>query len=332
LASQSNDESKAFLTIQAALDAVAVDRAERAVDISLVQEHVTIVLREGVHRPSSTLEINADHSFMTIMNYPGEDSVVSGAKALKTVWKPYKVNPANSSKLTLMPNHSNVDSLHPDNKTLRIVGEFDTYQGCEKACESDTTCRAFTWHDGSVGKQFRYQCWVHYTNSYHTQAKLHHVAGEKATPTNIYVADLKGQMVTDFTGLRVGGQRGQRASYPNRNPERSIYPDGWVHGATTWKKPVPPKSNVTFVTLAEPNLTDKTMFQNYMVGVNGNCEIYDPPLSYWCSEHPSGGGAFAFRAPSGMAYDGLNLSSAYTVSGLQVKQNMLDIALCLYKY
>jgi hypothetical protein len=47
--------------------------------------------------------------------------------------------------------------------------------------------------------------------------------------------------------------------------------------------PVPPKSTVTFVTLNEPNLTDKTMFQNYMVGVNGNCEIYDPPLSYWVS-------------------------------------------------
>ena len=24
---------------------------------------------------------------------------------------------------------------------------------------------------------------------------------------------------------------------------------------------------------------------------------YDPPVSYWCSQHPSGGGAFAFRTP-----------------------------------
>lgn len=39
-----------------------------------------------------------------------------------------------------------------------------------------------------------------------------------------------------------------------------------------------------------------------MVGVHGNCDVYDPPLSYWCSENPSGGGAFAFRVPSGLTY------------------------------
>ena len=39
---------------------------------------------------------------------------------------------------------------------------------------------------------------------------------------------------------------------------------------------------------------------NYMIGVDGLCSVYDPPVSYWCSEHPSGGGAFAFRTPSGV--------------------------------
>ena len=37
-----------------------------------------------------------------------------------------------------------------------------------------------------------------------------------------------------------------------------------------------------------------------MIGVNGLCSVYDPPVSYWCSEHPSGGGAFAFRTPTGV--------------------------------
>jgi hypothetical protein len=234
-ASPTIDESKAFLTIQAALDAVASDRIERAMDTSSVSEHVTIVLREGVHRPSSTLEINAEHSFTTIMNYPGEESVVSGAKSLKTEWKPYKVS--NDSKLTVLQGHSNVHGLHPDNITLRIVGEFDNYQGCEKACADDATCRAFTWHDGNVGKQYKNQCWVHFTDTYITTAENDHVAGQKGKGMNIYVADLTGQMVTNITGLRVGGQRGQRASYPDRNPELTIFPDGWVHDATTWKKP-----------------------------------------------------------------------------------------------
>ena len=41
-------------------------------------------------------------------------------------------------------------------------------------------------------------------------------------------------------------------------------------------------------------------FQHYMIGINGLCSVYDPPVSYWCSEKPSGGGAFAFRTPSGV--------------------------------
>ena len=28
--------------------------------------------------------------------------------------------------------------------------------------------------------------------------------------------------------------------------------------------------------------------------------MYSPPVSYWCSESPSGGGAFPFRTPSGV--------------------------------
>jgi hypothetical protein len=37
-----------------------------------------------------------------------------------------------------------------------------------------------------------------------------------------------------------------------------------------------------------------------MIGTDGLCSVYEPPVSYWCSEHPSGGGAFAFRTPSGV--------------------------------
>ena len=47
------------------------------------------------------------------------------------------------------------------------------------------------------------------------------------------------------------------------------------------------------------NVTAKGWFEHYMIGVNGLCSVYTSPLSYWCSEHPPGGGAFAFRTPSG---------------------------------
>lgn len=46
--------------------------------------------------------------------------------------------------------------------------------------------------------------------------------------------------------------------------------------------------------------TPNNWFQHYMIGVDGLCSIYDPPVSYWCSEHTAGGGAFAFRTPNGV--------------------------------
>ena len=36
--------------------------------------------------------------------------------------------------------------------------------------------------------------------------------------------------------------------------------------------------------------------------MHGHCSVYEPPVSYWCSEHPSGGGAFSFRVPSGLTF------------------------------
>ncbi len=53
--------------------------------------------------------------------------------------------------------------------------------------------------------------------------------------------------------------------------------------------------------MSEKKKKDGGWFEEYMIGVDGLCSVYDPPVSYWCSEHPSGGGAFAFRTPSGVA-------------------------------
>ena len=66
--------------------------------------------------------------------------------------------------------------------------------------------------------------------------------------------------------------------------------------------PLPQFGNVSFYTdtdasHARPN---HGWFEQYMIGTHGLCSVYDPPVSYWCSAHPSGGGAFAFRTPSGL--------------------------------
>ena len=113
---------------------------------------------------------------------------------------------------------------------------------------------------------------------------------QQTASKDIWVTDLSDQHIHSVPGLRVDGARAVRASFPNRNPERSIFPDGWIADKSArWIPPIPPSRNETHVTVRSLSLHDKTMFKNYMVGVGGHCERYTPPVSYWCGAAPSGG-------------------------------------------
>ena len=125
---------------------------------------------------------------------------------------------------------------------------------------------------------------------------------------NIYVADLSGQ-VESVPGLQLNGVRATRARYPNLPGGIEVSPG---YGAMIksakgrWTPPDLSKlGKIEFHTdmLPEHTRNDSTdgFFQHYMIGIGGTCDIYDPPVSYWCSEHTSGGGAFAFRVPAGVA-------------------------------
>jgi hypothetical protein len=103
---------------------------------------------------------------------------------------------------------------------------------------------------------------------------------------NIYVADLTGQ-ISVMKSLRISGdpilgcqpythlnpskinlgRRGNPASYPNRDVEGSLFPDGWVNvsSGTHWVPPKPPKTEFVSFNLSSPVLTDKTLFQHYQV-------------------------------------------------------------------
>eukprot|EP01079_Euglenida_sp_SAG-EU17-18_P004529 gene4529-4757_t len=124
---------------------------------------------------------------------------------------------------------------------------------------------------------------------------------------NIFVADVSGQ-VTDVPGLLLNGVHATRARYPNipGGLETSCGYGCMVPSkSATW---TPPDMNkygpVQFytdnITSHDRPDTPDNWFQHYMIGIKGLCSVYDPPVSYWCSEHPSGGGAFAFRTPSGI--------------------------------
>lgn len=130
---------------------------------------------------------------------------------------------------------------------------------------------------------------------------------EDLADSNIWVADVSGQ-VTKVPGLQLDGKRATRARFPNvpGGIENSCgYGCMVASRAAKW---TPPDFNkfgqVTYYTDNQTKTarhdTPSNWFQHYSVGVNGLCSVYTPPVSYWCSEHTAGGGAFAFRTPIGI--------------------------------
>eukprot|EP00729_Bicosta_minor_P007089 gene7088-18000_t len=144
------------------------------------------------------------------------------------------------------------------------------------------------------------------------------ITGDKAITTNwkqvgstpdgslpIWVADLSGQGdLGDFVGLRFKGGRVTRARYPNSNPEleqaNSTYIQAWT-SPQNWTGPLATETAETMTSIAPNRLEDTGAFGYYTIGTGGPCAVYSPPESYWCSNRTSGGGAFPFRVPSGVA-------------------------------
>eukprot|EP00425_Heterocapsa_triquetra_P004269 CAMPEP_0195159552 /NCGR_PEP_ID=MMETSP0448-20130528/186222_1 /TAXON_ID=66468 /ORGANISM="Heterocapsa triquestra, Strain CCMP 448" /LENGTH=653 /DNA_ID=CAMNT_0040198351 /DNA_START=30 /DNA_END=1987 /DNA_ORIENTATION=+ len=125
---------------------------------------------------------------------------------------------------------------------------------------------------------------------------------------NIYKANIKGQ-VDEVPGLQLDGARATRARYPNLDGGIEVSPGygGMIQGGVgKWTPPNFDRfGKVQFYTDKTPehrrNNSVDSWFQEYMIGIGGLCSVYDPPVGYWCSEHPAGGGAFAFRTPTGVA-------------------------------
>ncbi len=112
---------------------------------------------------------------------------------------------------------------------------------------------------------------------------------------NLFAADLSAFPGLDSVpALQVGGARATLARYPNANPERDLFPDGYITaGGGSWAAPIDIKTGA----ICDPaelcgqseNLTVPVsdawhgMYQNYEVGIGGACDRYDPPHSPWCS-------------------------------------------------
>jgi hypothetical protein len=88
---------------------------------------------------------------------------------------------------------------------------------------------------------------------------------------------------------------------------------------------LPPKNyddgDFDYLYIDEPKRDDTPdgWFQHFQAGIGGSCEIYDPPVSYWCSNATQGGGAFQYKVPSGVKLDSSFLPNLpkYTKRGVK---------------
>ena len=124
---------------------------------------------------------------------------------------------------------------------------------------------------------------------------------------NIWVTEIKeNPPLEGFPGLQIDGKRATRSRYPNLpgGIEVSCGYGCMINGDDAiWTPPEFDKyGNTTYYTDELPAHTrpNAGWFEHYTIGTHGLCDVYDPPVSYWCSDHTAGGGAFPFRTPSGM--------------------------------
>ena len=119
--------------------------------------------------------------------------------------------------------------------------------------------------------------------------------------SNMYVADLSSQGISDVPGFRVDTKRAIRARYPNADPELGF---GSSLTAKQWMPPTLPSEPDQEVFPDTPLRTSSPkMFRQYQLGIGGPCKNFDPPAGYWCGSKTQGGGAFTYRIPSGMVAD-----------------------------
>lgn len=274
----------------------------------LPREGIHVVLRGGTHYLEAPVLLGSQHSGLTLQAQAGEKPVISGGRLLKVAWEPYNVSAL--GRWTVFQGRSLMArDERPDDVSIRDYGLRADASACQAACDADSLCLGFTWHgDTPPGSPAKAKaCWGRLDGHGSASSIGGHVSGRRARGMNVYRANVVGQ-ITDAPGLQLNGVRATRARYPNLPGGIEVSP-GYGHmipgGKGKWTAPQLDKYGpVEHYTDNTPdhrrNTSADDWFQRYMIGVHGLCSVYDPPVSYWCSEKPSGGGAFAFRTPSGV--------------------------------
>lgn len=294
----------------------------------------TVVLRGGVHRLSSTLELGAADAGLTITSYPGdaEPAVISSGQVLGNLnWQPYNVSTNSSSYFQIA---SNVDAMWGDwpSPTVFNMSSMASWQDCQTACQSYAAapgCQTFVWYDpkGNFGPEWDSNCFIRTDSTWAPTAQNFTTSGHRITPPNVWMADLSALNLPAWLTTRDdfilsllyspdGGfnvNRATRARYPNANPELDQFPTGWSQAGTYQAGTLNMKTDIVNVNLTGdsnsqtvnyPSDGTATMFTDYWWGNDGPCSRYTPQSSYWCQ--PNGrvaGSTYFINTPAGLVAD-----------------------------
>ena len=277
---------------------------QHAADKAKASTGGTVVVHGGTYYLEQAVLLTAAHSGLTIQAAAGEAPVISGGVRLQTTWRAYNTSAATWDTEA---GTNNVQKTSCDNVRVVCPGTTADAAQCQALCAADQRCTSYTWHDSSC-KGYENQCRYRIDGVWGPRSEKGHTTGRVLVPArNVWVANVKGQ-VAKVPGLQLDGVRATRARYPNlpNGIEASCGYGCMVSGGSAdWTPPdfqrFGPVHYYTDNRSATRRNDTDGWFNNYMIGVDGLCSVYDPPVGYWCSEHTSGGGAFAFRTPSGVA-------------------------------
>ena len=264
------------------------------------RQQAIIYLRQGTYFLADTIRLGPEDSNLVVTAYKSEKVVVSGGKEYKFtgLWKEY-VNRMGPILAGVNAIYDSAVSPGESNGKAWYYGKVSSPQECQTACEKNSSCFAFTYHDNTTGA-YSNMCYFRVDGLWAPYNQTGHYSGKKQ---QILMANLSGQDPIPFTTLFINGRRAIRARYPDANPETMglhTNPTGYVPTADKYLPPptFPPAKEIH----VESPERNGTHFPQFQIGVGGPVSMFVPPESYWGTKNPSGGGGSTYKVPSGIQY------------------------------
>lgn len=277
-------------TIQAAV------RRYRSQKESISKQGV-IFLNGGTYFLKEPINLGPEDSNLVIAGEATADVRISGGRMYDLKWEEV----VNKINMILFTSSFNTSDLEPgtSNEYAKFAGKMANSSDCQKACEADTSCFAFTWFN-EFGEDFASLCYFRTDGLWVPAKEFSATSGKKL---RILKANLSSQNPTPFSSFFMNGRRAVRARYPDGNPETigmHTNPTGYVPSAESWLPPVqkPPAKEIHISSPIRAN----TDFPTFQIGIGGPVDVFDPPKSYWGTKNPVGGGGATFTLPSGLRY------------------------------